>query len=583
MQQLTQPLNHQITIISYAFILALIIIICRLGYLQLYQGHYFKTRSEKNFLRIEKTVSARGNILDCWGELLATNRPVTNLLWNGSGNYRLTPAQEECLAFLERITTTSFLDDLDERNAITHAERRYKQKLLAHDISFEQLSQLEEAFPSHPNIVLETHFERLYPHNTCASHIVGYLGRQIDHDVYGKMGLEKIFQDTLQGQEGTLLKTINSFGRDIAQTEIQKARVGSPIQTTIDLGLQKLCESIFPDDQMGTIIIMDPKTGAIRALLSKPTFDPNLFLRPMLPEEWEKLQINRPFINRAVTAMYPPGSIFKLISISAALEHGFTTTDHTVYCNGFSSFCGRNYSCHLHSGHGRLNVGQAVSESCNILFFELAKKMDINLFADYARRFGLGEETGIIFHENKGLVPDRAWKKATYKQRWWPGETLSISIGQSYLLVTPIQVVRMVSSIFTGYLVRPRIIETEPIEMEPLRIRQETLNFLQTSMKSVVTGGTGRHVSRVKGIEIYAKTSTAQTSSLEKRDLGAEYLEHAWFVLYFRYQKEEPLAMVILLEKAGSSRVATHLATKFLMAYKQFVDERNTQTVISAA
>lgn len=576
MEQLTKPLNQQITLITRIFILALIIIIMRLWYLQIYHGTHFKTRGEKNFLRVEKTHSARGNILDCYGALLATNRPVTNVIWQGTGNYRLTSGQEECLMFLETITKKSLIASTAEHDAITHAERRYKQIELAHDISFEQLSQLEEAFPAHPNILLETHFERLYPHNTCASHIVGYLSRQIDQDVAGKMGLEKIFQDTLQGQEGTLLKTINSFGRDIAQTEVQKARAGNSIQTTIDLGLQQICELIFPEDQTtGTIVIMDPKNGAIRSLLSKPTFDPNLFLRPMAPEQWDKLQINRPFINRAVTAIYPPGSIFKLISISAALEHGFITPEHTIYCNGFSSFCGRNYFCHLHSGHGRLNTGQAVSESCNILFFELAKKMDINLFAEYARRFGLGQETGIIFYENKGNVPDRAWKLATYKERWWPGETLSISIGQSYLLATPMQLLRMVSSIFTGYLVRPRILETEPIDTQPLRIKQETLNFLQASMRSVVQGGTGRSVNRVKDIEIYAKTSTAQTSDKEKRHLGAGYLEHAWFVLYFRYKKEEPLAMIILLENAGSSRVATNVAFNFLVAYKQFVDTRN--------
>jgi penicillin-binding protein 2 len=176
-------------------------------------------------------------------------------------------------------------------------------------------------------------------------------------------------------------------------------------------------------------------------------------------------------------------------------------------------------------------------------------------------------------------VPTSAWKKKVKGEKWWPGDTLSAVIGQSYLLVTPIQIARMISSIFTGYLVNPRVLLDEPVVQEPLRIKHETRKFLQQSMQSVVTSGTGQQVKRIKDIRIYAKTSTAQTSSLEKRDLGSSYLEHGWFVAYFVYQDHTPLTLVVLVENAGSSRVATDVAKKFLSEYKKCMDGQPTETV----
>jgi penicillin-binding protein 2 len=200
--------------------------------------------------------------------------------------------------------------------------------------------------------------------------------------------------------------------------------------------------------------------------------------------------------------------------------------------------------------------------------------MSIDTLAEYAHIFGLGEKTHICFPEKEGLIPTSAWKKETKGERWWPGETLSAAIGQSYLLVTPLQIARMISSIFTGELVTPRILDVEPICKRKLTLAPSTLDFLRQSMKSVVTRGTGINISRVKDIEMYAKTSTAQISGYDKREMGAQYQEHGWFVGYFSYKNNRPLTIVVMAENVSTSRVATQIAKNFLIEYKKLMDLR---------
>ena len=509
MYQYIKPLNKRISTITFCIIIALAIIVARLFYLQINLTHHFVSRGEHNFLRIETTQSPRGNILDCNGILLATNRPITDVYWQGSGNRMMSGTQLQLLQQLEKILNKPITTDHTLMNTLMQAEKYYKHIPVAYDIAFDQLSQIAEQFPDHTNISLSTHFQRHYPHTTCASHIVGYLGRSIDTQPYGQMGLEKLSEHILKGQEGTILKTINSVGADIDQVKLKDAHAGDDIHTTIDIRLQQICERIFPENHSGAFILMNPDTGALHALVSRPAFDPSIFLSPISQDTWQELQEKRPFLNRAFNACYPPGSIFKLVTISAALEHNIISPDSLWDCKGYVHFARRKYWCHRRQGHGQLITAQAVAQSCNVLFYEIGKEIDIDLLADYAHKFGLGQKTTILFPEKTGLVPCRKWKQEAKGEPWWPGETLSVTIGQSFLLSSPIQVARMIASIFTGYLITPRILLTEPIEKLPLTIKPETLQFLKKSMKSVVKRGTGKRVSTVKDIKIYAKTSTA--------------------------------------------------------------------------
>ena len=192
---------------------------------------------------------------------------------------------------------------------------------------------------------------------------------------------------------------------------------------------------------------------------------------------------------------------------------------------------------------------------------------------EFAERFGLGQKTNVIFNEQKGLVPTKLWKMENKGERWWPGETLSDTIGQSYYLTSPIQIARMIASIFTGYLITPRILEDEPIQQKPLGMKTSTLKVLKRSLKSVVTKGTGANLSKIKDIKVHAKTGTAQIVSLNKRSNNDQLRAHAWFIGHFRYKKEEPLVLVILVEHAGSSRIATSIAKQFLVKYRSLMEE----------
>ena len=565
------PSAYKIQYIFWATCVVFAIITIRLSVLQITLSENFVKKGERNFIRTEKIASPRGNIVDRNGVLLVTNRPVNSLYWNGSGNRTLTPDQCAIVANLEQILGIDIYQSEANKNELQQVERRYKKFLLAQDLSIEQLSKLQERIPHHDNLIISTDFERLYPFQSFASHILGYLS-SIHSSHEGRMGIEKVCDELLKGQDGSTLKIINSFGKSLSETTIEQPNVGAEIRTTLDATLQSIVESVFPKIYAGAFIIMNPVDGAILALSSQPNFDPNMFLKPILQDEWHTIQGSKqPFINRAFSSHYPPGSIFKLVSMSAALETGLVRPDATVYCNGYHTFAGRKYFCHNKHGHGRLTASEALEQSCNIIFYETAKRIDIDVLADYANRFGLGQKTSSLFPEINGLVPSRAWKRSAKGEKWWPGETLSASIGQSFLLTTPIQVARMIGSIFTGYLVKPRILMDEPIEKKPLNIRIETLEFLRNSMQKVVTVGTGRR-SRVKDIQVYAKTSTAQNSDLSKRELGEQYLEHGWFVSHFHYKHHTPLTIVIILENVGSSSVPTGVAKNFFVEYKKRMD-----------
>jgi len=571
--QAAKVIQHKIIAIFVVTFCIMGAIMGRLFQLQIKQTSTLYTQGQKNFLRLEKTLSPRGNILDVNGTLLATNRPLTNLTWRGTGNRKLNQEQIDALTVVEKILGKPLHTDPHQHSLITKAERQYKQLILASDINYEQLSQIKEQLPLHANLILSTHFMRFYPYKSYASHILGYLG-QFNVEPEGKMGLEKVLEETLKGESGLILKKINSFGRNLAETELKRSLAGTNITTTLDIRMQELLEELYPEDRTGTFIIMDPANGNIVALLSRPTFEPSLFLNPIPTDEWSALQEKHPFINRAFSGSYPPGSLFKLVSISAALEKGLITAESTWYCSGAVTFAGRLYHCHNRMGHGELTIRDAVANSCNTLFYNIGKHISIDTLAEYAQRFGLGQKTNVIFPEKEGLIPTNQWKRAVKGERWWPGETLSATIGQSFLQVTPIQIACMISSIFTGYLVKPRILVDEPVVKKPLRIQPTTLDLLRKSMRLVVTKGTGR-TGGTQDIEIYAKTSTAQISDYSKRE---QFLEHGGFAGYISYKHHRPLTFVIWVEKAGSSQVAKDIARHFFVEYKKLMDQESANS-----
>ena len=429
------------------------------------------------------------------------------------------------------------------------------------------MSIILENFATCSNLTLSTHYQRCYPYGCCASHILGYLNVASKDNYYGITGVEKVCEDSLRGKEGLRECIVNSFGKRIDEKEIELPLRGSTVQTTLDLAYQRRLERLFEGVSAGAGIIMSPQTGDIYALVSAPSFDPHLFLHPISPEQWQELNTSKTFLNRALYACYPPASTFKLITTTAALETNAIDPNHTTYCHGYLTFGPRDYNCMNHEGHGCVTLTQAIARSCNIPFFELAahKKISIDTIAHYAHLLGLGQTSGILLPEKKGVVPSRAWKKAVLHQSWWPGETLSAAIGQGYLLVTPMQMARVVGGIFEGYLVRPRLFLSESIDKTPLPLQAGTRSFIKEAMRQTVVDGTGRALAHIHQVKLYAKSGTAQTvSRVQKVYTDDSEKEHAWFLTYIKPPQGQPLVMAILVEHAGSAAPARTIVKRFI-------------------
>ncbi len=560
-------INKKIKLFIIIFLFGFLLIIARLFYLQVSITFNLFLLSQKNFLRYSKVAPVRGNILDINGKLIATNRPVTSIQWQGSGKRLTTSNVVEDIKALEEILDIQ----IASKPEFIAAEKLGTSLIIKEDIPFEQLSKIAEKFSSSQNIQIIKSFKRFYPKNRLACHIIGYLG-YMNMEQEGRMGLEKLYHEKLKGIPGEVVKTINSVGKKLEQKEVKLPVAGDNINTTIDLDLQICAEAVFPENFAGAMILIDSQDGSILAMVSRPDFDPSLFLEPIGFTQWQELIEQKCFLNRALHP-YPPASLFKLVTMATGLEEGLIDINSTWHCNGKIFFGGRTIHCHNHYGHGLITFKQSLAQSCNIPFFDIGKHIKIDLLADYAHRFGLGKKTGFIFPEHAGLVPTSEWKKKTKGEPWWPGETLSCTIGQSYNLVTPIQIARMISAIFNGYLVVPRILQDEPIVKSKLNISSSTLKQIKKAMKLAIKKGTASRLNKFKELKIYAKTGTAQTSDLSKQELGQKYVPHAWFVANFQYKKEKPLTLVIFIEHAGTAKFATSIAKKFFF---DFCEIKNT-------
>ncbi|MBI2353060.1 hypothetical protein HYV11_02335 [Candidatus Dependentiae bacterium] len=548
------------------FVLAGSVIFFRLFFLQVIHYSRLATIGERNFIRLKMIPAQRGNILDCNGTALVTNCPVTSVFWQGTGNQQLSLEQKQTIQKLEQL-----LQKPISEKKIAIAEKFLKQVEISDRISPEQLYRISEQCSDTGNVEFESFYERFYPYNRLACHIIGYLSDSYPL-MQGKMGLEKLCEEELKGQPGVFVQHVNSFGTLLESKHLKDQSSGKDLATTIDLSLQKIAEQCMQNQEAGVFLLINPKTGAIPALVSLPSFDPSLLSKRISNELWQELQENRPFVNRAFNASYPPASIFKLVTVTAALEEKLLTTDSVFVCNGYTTFKDRQYYCNKHSGHGRVTLKEGVAYSCNIPCYKVAQHMPIDTLASYAFEYGLGAKTDILFSEKSGLIPTNEWKKAYYGERWWTGETLSASIGQSFLLVTPIQVACMIGSIFEGYLVKPRILQEQEIIKKPIAISRKTREFMQECMRSVIAAGTARRMSRFCNITIFAKTGTAQTINRNNKDeQDGQHLEHAWFVSYFYTAQTEPLVMVILLEHVGGSRIAGGVAKEFFSSYMKMI------------
>jgi penicillin-binding protein 2 len=451
--------RQKLKIVVILVVLALSILLIRLWYLQVIKGDELRHRSESNAVRFRNIQPIRGLVMDRNDAIIVDNRPSFDVLYMPTKG--VNPGT--LLQKIQDIYKTKSVD-FSFNAPFPRTVKPYLPVRLEKNVSMEKIALVETNTVDLPGVYVDVTPVRIYLDGEMLAPIIGYTGEvskeelekseedYLSGDITGKHGIEKVFDSYIRGRRGNELVEVNAFGKVIKNLGRIDPLSGSNVVLTIDAKLQKAAWEAFAG-LTGSAVVMDPRDGSILAMVSRPSFDPNLFSNGIDRDEWTKLQKNplNPLSNRAISGQYPPGSTYKMIVAAAALEEGVITPETRIHCSGSFTLGNRIYRCWNKHGHGSVNLHRALVESCDVYFYTVGKMLGVDKIAHYARRFGLGEATGIeLAHEKKGLVPSRDWKLARMKEPWQLGETISISIGQGFNLTTPLQLAQAYSTLANG-------------------------------------------------------------------------------------------------------------------------------------
>jgi penicillin-binding protein 2 len=584
-----QLIQQRLNFFRIPALLVFLVLGARLWQLQIIQGSEYVLKAERNRIRTIELFAPRGTISDRHNIPLVENRPSFDVLLYRESMKDLA-ATAQFLA--ERLAIPP--EELKEKLRRNKASGLYHPIVLKEDAGMQDISVIEAHRRDHPEIQLGPEPRRLYHYGTLAAHLLGYVGEISEEDLanntfpgaksgslVGQSGVERIYDRLLAGTDGERQVLVDSVGREVGLFNEIDSVIGGEVQLTLDLDLQSIAEKTL-EGKVGALVAMDPRNGEILAMASSPSFDPNDFSTRMPASTWNELVNNpdRPMQNRAIQNSYSPGSIFKLVMADAGLEEGLLDNDPAVVCHGSAVYYGRTFHCHEKKGHGTVRLEQAIAKSCNIFFYELGRRLGISRIAEHARALGLGERTGVdLPGERSGVMPSPEWKQPVRRSKWYAGETLSVSIGQGAVSVTPLQVLRAVSAIATGgVLTTPHVLlRAERIDESDLKrpvrrvpIGEDRARRIREGMwQSVNNWGTG-HNAAVPGFDICGKTGTVQVISSENKKLLSEGAEdHSWFVGFGTRDNPE-IAVVVFIEHGGMGGVAAApLAHEIFSAYFQ--------------
>jgi penicillin-binding protein 2 len=578
---------------------AFFILLIRLFYLQVIQGQELRRLSENNCIRLQSIDAYRGMIFDRNGILLVDNRPAFDL------SIILKDAKPvDCT--IEKLAKLIEVPVSELMKKIGHGHNKgilsYKPILLKQDIGRDALAAVEVRKFDLPGIVVNVKPRRHYIKRQSAAHLIGYLSeinsdelKSGKHpeckggDFIGKFGVEKVFERFLKGKRGGRQVEVNVMGQVVKVLKTVDALPGQNIYLTIDYILQKKAEALL-EGVAGAVVAMEPETGNIFVMASSPSFDQNAFVDGMSHKQWESLISNslRPMENKAVQGEYPPASTFKIVTAIAGLEEGVIDENTTMHCPGYYKYGNRIYRCWRRGGHGSVNIVKALSESCDVFFYQVGQKLGIDRLAFYAKACGLGSATGInLDDEAEGLIPTSAWKKQRTGISWQGGETLSVAIGQGYDLSTPLQMLVLTSAFANGGTrYKPLILKSVKTADGDIVIQgkrqvigrlpagKKTLSIVKKGLREVVNSpkGTG-WIAHIKGIDISGKTGTAQVVGrsndphLSEKDMPDHFKAHAWFVSYAP-SVDPQIAVAVFVEHGGhGSTAAAPIAREIIRTY----------------
>lgn len=571
--------REKITWIAYLVIALFFLIMMRLWQLQILQGDEYRRLSESNRLRIVNIPAPRGVIFDRNQIPLVRN---TAYYYASAIPAEIDSARIEDLARLLGIPSDDIHARIRESATAPFVPMRLKQNL-----SFREVAYLEARKSDFPGLLIESEVTREYPYGDLAAHFIGYLGkpspsqtkdphfRDIPPDMFiGQWGIEKLFDRDLRGTPGKRVIEVNALGHQLRLLQEIPPVKGRDIAVSIDLNIQREAEKAF-GEKTGALVAVKPDTGEILGIVSKPSFDPNLFTRGMSHTQWSAIASNpkNPMLNRALQSQYPPGSTFKIITALAGLEAGVITPATKVECRGGTHFGNRFFGCWRKGGHGVVSLHRALVESCDVYFYEVGRRLGIDRIHDYAKSLGLGERTGIeLGKERPGLIPSAEWKKNVHNVAWFPGETLHAAIGQGYVSATPIQLAFMTATVANGGTrYKPRLLKgADPVVAEKLTINPANLDIVKQGLFGVVNehSGTG-WAARSYLAPISGKTGTAQVVSARRGLplIAEQYRDHAWFVAFAPFEHPE-IAVAVLVEHGGhGGAVAAPIAKRAIEAY----------------
>lgn len=571
-------------------ILLLFTILGRLYFLQIYQGEKYALLSDSNRTSKRLTVPPRGTINDRNGIELAVN--IQNfqamLIPEQSRNIEKLLQDLSPILKLDKDTISRIKKDISRH-------RRFVPVKIKDNLTWEEVATLMLNNHRYPGLIIDEGLIRSYPYKEYTAHPLGYVASVSESDLQksdapllqvpgfkiGKSGFEKTYDQSLRGTEGSLTYEINAYGRIMREIEKKDGIKGTDLDLTIDIRLQKIAYDAFGNES-GAAVVLDVHTGEILAFVSVPSFDPNLFVDGISVANWKQL-INdekTPMTNKAIAGQYSPGSTFKIVVALAALEAGVITSESKSFCSGKMQLGNHLFHCWRHSGHGSLNVVEAIKHSCDIFFYETALKLGIEKIAAMSRRLGLGQIYDLgLENQKSGVIPDKQWKQEKLKQPWQKGETVIAGIGQGYVLVTPIQLVTMLSRVVNGgYEIFPTFIKQEnPPTPKKLNIKPQNLAIVKQGMFEVVNGigGTATRARlKLKDIKMGGKTGTTQVRriSLQERargirrdeDLPWKWRNHAWFMAYAPHDNPKYAVAVIVEHGRSGSGVAAPIASKIL-------------------
>ena len=583
-QQESRIFRNRAIVAAVACLLIICILVLRLIYLQVIHHDTYSTLSLNNRLKVKPMAPNRGLIYDRNGVVLAENRPSFHL--------GITAEEVDNMDdTLSRLRTVVAFNDSDLERFQQEQRRKgvFESVPLRFNLTEDEVANFYINRHRFPGVDIETGLSRYYPFADATAHVLGYIGRIDERDLanvdetnyratsyIGKVGLERQYETLLHGQVGYQHLEVNVQGRVLGVLEAEQMAVpGHDLHLHLDIELQQAALDAL-GDYSGSVVAMDPNNGALLVLVSKPAYDPNLFVAGIGEQQFQALQQSpsRPLFNRALQGQYPPGSTIKPVLGLASLESRLDSVSHRVRCKGFYKLAmnERKYRDWKKQGHGEIDLQQAIAQSCDVFFYDLAYRMGISAMAEYLALFGLGQLTEIdIPGEKAGLLPTPAWKRQRFENLpWFPGETLITGIGQGYMLMTPLQLAQMASILATGKAYRPQLVAaTQPADGAQQTVatklhRELTVNnaenwaYIRQAMEDVVHGrqGTARGISRGISYRIAGKTGTVQVIGIPQDEeydesaIAKEHRDHALFIAYAPVEQPQ-LALAILVENSG--------------------------------